>query len=59
MNNTQTEPKTLLRLRWKINGVEGHGVTVSVALRESLEAWCAIGNHEFGPGSHWIEEVDV
>jgi hypothetical protein len=59
----QCEPKakTLKRLRlsWKVGGAEGHGLTASLDLRQNLEAWCEFNNEKHGPGTHWIEEIEV
>ncbi len=48
-----------IRIAWKIDGKEGHGLPFHPKQRKHLEDFCADGNKRFGPGTHWIEEIEV
>ena len=53
--------KTMIRIRlvWRINGVQGHGLPFRPDERKLLEAWRDQGNREWGSGTHWIEEFEA
>lgn len=52
----QHEPRRLARVRWRINGVTGQGEPVEPNYAAEAVAY---GNRSHGPGTHWLEPVDL
>lgn len=48
-----------IRIAWKIRDEEGHGLPFPPEKQKLLEAWCAEGNKNYGPYTHWIEEIEA
>lgn len=57
--NTPTKTLKRIRIAWKIGPDEGRGLPFPVSERKSLEEMCVFLNELYGPGTNWIEEIEL